>query len=153
MTGNISDRKQKTRFHRFEKEIKKQGLDQSLRHFGLIPYFHVQVLLKHSRALLNPSRFEGWSSAVEEAKLYRVDCILSNLNVHREQLKDAFFFEVEDCEKLAEILLVVSARRNERTFRADNCGAREKFRKRERYFSEEFLRVMEQSISEFHASG
>ena len=48
-------------------------------------------------ALINPSRSEGWSTTVEEAKSFGVPMILSDIDVHREQTGGtARYFGAED---------------------------------------------------------
>jgi glycosyltransferase involved in cell wall biosynthesis len=69
----------------------------------------VYALLRTSTALINPSRFEGWSTTVEEAKSFGVPMILSDLDVHREQTDDmARYFGLDDPEMLADQLWEVS---------------------------------------------
>ena len=63
----------------------------------MIPLDHVYALLRTSMALINPSRFEGWSTTVEEAKSFGVPMILSDIDVHREQTGGtARYFGVDD---------------------------------------------------------
>jgi glycosyltransferase involved in cell wall biosynthesis len=60
-------------------------------------------------ALINPSRFEGWSTTVEEAKSFGVPMILSDVDVHREQTSGgARYFGIDDSEMLADHLWEVS---------------------------------------------
>jgi glycosyltransferase involved in cell wall biosynthesis len=66
-------------------------------------------LLRASLALINPSRFEGWSTTVEEAKSFGVPLILSDIDVHREQTGGtARYFGVDDSGMLADHLWEVS---------------------------------------------
>lgn len=65
--------------------ISVNGLQKNIRILGLIDYSEVLVLIKNSLAVLNPSRFEGWSSSVEEAKSVGKAVVLSKINVHLEQ--------------------------------------------------------------------
>jgi hypothetical protein len=59
-----------------------------------------------SSAVLNPSRFEGWSTTVEEAKTLQRLLLLSDIPVHREQSPQfGKFFHPDDVEKLAELML------------------------------------------------
>jgi glycosyltransferase involved in cell wall biosynthesis len=77
-------------------------LDNSFRYLGVIPLEHVYALLRGALALVNPSRFEGWSTTVEEAKSFGVPLILSDIDVHREQADDnALFFPVDEPATLA----------------------------------------------------
>jgi glycosyltransferase involved in cell wall biosynthesis len=75
----------------------------------MIPLSHGYALLRGSTALINPSRFEGWSTSVEEAKSFGVPLILSDIGVHREQTGDATrYFGVDDPAMLADQLSEVS---------------------------------------------
>ena len=55
-------------------------------------------------ALINPSTFEGWSTAVEEAKAIGTPMILSSLRVHKEQSDRVAFFDPKSPEELANLL-------------------------------------------------
>lgn len=70
---------------------------------GVIPYPDLLALVAGSRALLNPSLFEGWSTTVEEAKALGARMLLSDLAVHREQTEGrAIFFDrhsAADCAR------------------------------------------------------
>jgi len=71
----------------------------------MIPLPHVFALLRGSIALINPSRFEGWSTTVEEAKSFGVPMVLSDLEVHREQAAGtARYFGTDDPVALADHL-------------------------------------------------
>jgi glycosyltransferase involved in cell wall biosynthesis len=56
-------------------------------------------------AVINPSKFEGWSSSVEEAKSFGKKIILSSIPVHLEQApSNAFYFDFNDSVSLKKIL-------------------------------------------------
>jgi glycosyltransferase involved in cell wall biosynthesis len=85
--------------------VRTHGLDAHIKILGLIDYDDVLLLLRNCLALLNPSRFEGWSSTVEEAKSIGKRVVLSNIPVHVEQAPPgARYFEPDDAHELAEIL-------------------------------------------------
>jgi glycosyltransferase involved in cell wall biosynthesis len=67
------------------KFIEDKDLGRNNRILGLINYVDVLFLMRSCVAVLNPSRFEGWSSTVEEAKSMGKRLILSSIPVHREQ--------------------------------------------------------------------
>jgi glycosyltransferase involved in cell wall biosynthesis len=72
---------------------------------GLLPYADLAPLMQASAALLNPSRFEGWSTTVEEARAMGVPMLLSDIPVHREQAGDlAQFFDPGSPDDLARSL-------------------------------------------------
>ena len=83
-----------------------RGLDKAFRYLGMIPAADVYALLRCSAGLINPSRFEGWSTTVEEAKSFNVPMILSDIRVHQEQtLGTASYFDPNDAERLADNLV------------------------------------------------
>lgn len=80
-------------------------LHSNVKILGLIEHSHVMFLLRNSVAVINPSRFEGWSSSVEEAKSAGKTVILSSIDVHVEQNPaQAFYFDPDDVEGLSNIL-------------------------------------------------
>jgi len=40
-------------------------------------------LMVRSQAMILPSLYEGWSTALEEAKALGKDCLVSDIQVHR----------------------------------------------------------------------
>nr|WP_233475867.1 glycosyltransferase family 1 protein [Bradyrhizobium brasilense] len=108
-SGSTEDRREPGYYDQVNSEITKRGLEANFRHLGVIPLPHVYALLRASTALLNPSRFEGWSTTVEEAKSFGVPMILSDIDVHREQTAGAArYFGVDDPVGLADHLMQVS---------------------------------------------
>ena len=72
---------------------------------GLVPQADLYSLIRQSVAVLNPSRFEGWSTTVEECKSIGKSLILSDLAVHKEQSPPAStYFPVDDAAQLAALL-------------------------------------------------
>ena len=80
-----------------------------LSHFrvlGVIPQDDLTTLMHCSIALINPSRFEGWSTSVEESKSLGKRILLSDIPVHREQSPAlGIYFNLDDAEELAQRLL------------------------------------------------
>lgn len=78
------------------------GLEQRFRHLGLVSFAELISLMHHSVAVVNPSRFEGWSTTVEEAKSLGKQVLVSDIAVHREQAPArARYFAVDDASALA----------------------------------------------------
>jgi len=72
---------------------------------GMIPYPHLALLMRASVAMLNASLFEGWSTTVEEAKSLGTPLILSDIDVHREQIGDnAAYFDRTSASSLADVI-------------------------------------------------
>jgi glycosyltransferase involved in cell wall biosynthesis len=104
-TGNISDYRQPEYFRTIQKKITDYNLSESFNVLGIVPYKDLLQLMIHSIAVVNPSRFEGWSTSVEEAKVLGLTIILSDIPVHREQNPQyGIFFPPDDPQKLADIL-------------------------------------------------
>jgi glycosyltransferase involved in cell wall biosynthesis len=108
-SGSKDDPREPGHFDTLMKAIGERGLCENFRYLGMIPLDHVYALLRAATALVNPSRFEGWSTTVEEAKSFGVPLIVSDIDVHREQTAGAArYFGIDDKEALADHLSEVS---------------------------------------------
>jgi len=105
VSGSQHDARGSDAFDAVMRMVRELGLEKSFRYLGVIPIEHVYALLRGAVALINPSRFEGWSTTVEEAKAFGVPLVLSDIDVHREQAgANALFFPVDDPAALADQL-------------------------------------------------
>jgi glycosyltransferase involved in cell wall biosynthesis len=100
-TGNPSDYRDRGHYRRLMQLIDDLGVSKHLRMLGVVPYESVNHLMLSSSIVLNPSRFEGWSTVIEEAKGLGKRCCISDIPVHREQAPErAFYFSptsVDSC--------------------------------------------------------
>lgn len=104
-SGAKDDPREPDYFDGIMKQVAERNLSRNFRYLGMIPLSHVYALLRVSAALINPSRFEGWSTPVEEAKSFGVPMILSDLDVHREQTAgQASYFGTDNPAALADHL-------------------------------------------------
>lgn len=106
-TGNLRDYRMKDTAYidGLLKYIEDHALSHNIKILGAIDYVDVLFLMRNSVAVLNPSRFEGWSSTVEEAKSMGKQLILSSIPVHREQdPPSASFFNPADEQALAQAM-------------------------------------------------
>lgn len=77
-------------------------LGSHARFLGIVPYADVLALMEGALAIINPSRFEGWSTTVEEARNLGKSILLSDIDVHREQAPPrAVYFNPDDADDLA----------------------------------------------------
>ena len=105
-SGSREDPREPDYFDTVLKQVGERELSNNFRYVGLVPLPHVYALLRVCTALINPSRFEGWSTPVEEAKSFGVPMILSDLDVHREQTAGkARYFGTDDPTMLADHLI------------------------------------------------
>jgi glycosyltransferase involved in cell wall biosynthesis len=103
-TGHLKDYRNSEHIEQIKKFIEIHKLDKNIRLLGLVDYEDVFALIKFSKAVINPSLFEGWSSTVEECKSVGKNMILSDLDVHKEQYPNATFFGRNNAESLKNIL-------------------------------------------------
>lgn len=101
-TGHGEDPRRPGYRAELEARIAASGAQNHIRLLGSVDHGLVQALMIGANALLNPSRFEGWSTTVEEAKAVGTPMLLSDLPVHREQAPDARFFDIENAVNLAD---------------------------------------------------
>lgn len=84
-----------------KKAVVDKGLSNHIRFLGFLPRGEQLVILKNAKAIIQPSKFEGWSTVVEDAKAQNKFLLLSDIKVHREQVSEgALFFDVDDDETL-----------------------------------------------------
>jgi|CXWL01.1.fsa_nt_gi glycosyltransferase involved in cell wall biosynthesis len=106
-TGNVKDyRTRSTNYiNSIYEFIEANDLQDNVKILGHIDYNDVLFMMKNSLAVLNPSRFEGWSSSVEEAKSMGKSVILSRIGVHVEQNPpNGRYFDPDDAVALSHIL-------------------------------------------------
>ena len=72
---------------------------------GKVPREDLVALLRTTAAVIQPSRFEGWNTTLQDAKAMGCPVIVSDLAVHREQCPKALgFFPPDDAGTLADII-------------------------------------------------
>jgi hypothetical protein len=104
-TGLNNDHRHKDHYQKILYFISKNKLSKNFIYLGVIPYIDVMSFIYHSVAVINPSKFEGWSSSVEQANAISKKIILSNINVHKEQNPTrGYFFEADNYIKLSKIM-------------------------------------------------
>jgi glycosyltransferase involved in cell wall biosynthesis len=65
-------------------------------------------LIDQSLALIQPSKFEGWSTVIEDGMFFNKPIIATNLEVNMEQLGSlGNFFEADDREELLRLMLEI----------------------------------------------
>jgi hypothetical protein len=104
-TGKTLDGRQPHFFDQLMQHVIESGLADHFRVLGIVPLAHAQALMLHSLAVINPSKFEGWSTSVEEAKTMDKPILLSKIAVHLEQNPPlGVFFDPENASQLADLL-------------------------------------------------
>lgn len=145
-TGAESDPRRPDHARQLHQRVAELGLGERFRTLGMVPYRDVGILMRGAQALVNPSRFEGWSTTVEEAKSLGVPLLLSDIGVHREQAGEtASYFGPDDSRGAAVALgRVMVADPAERTRRATDAARNAKLATAR--FAERFLDCCEKAI-------
>jgi len=104
-TGSTDDYRNPTYFSDLTAMTRRLGVDARFRVLGHIPREDQVQLMRASVALVQPSRFEGWSTVVEDARALGKTILLSDLPVHREQdPPGARYFPPQDVSALADLI-------------------------------------------------
>ncbi|MCS6153487.1 glycosyltransferase [Shewanella oncorhynchi] len=98
-TGGFSDYRNPEYSREIINFITENDLSNQIILLGLVERNIFSCLLRECTVLVNPSKFEGWSTTVEEGKAFNKNMVLSDLNVHFEQcenLSNVHFFDKND---------------------------------------------------------
>ncbi len=121
----------------------------SFRVLGPIPFADLIGLMHNAVALINPSKFEGWSTTVEESKTMGKQIILSNIGVHREQSPEfGIFFDPDNSQNLADLLVQVLNAFDKGIDMANQEQAASRLADRQRGFAGVFQRTVEKALEE-----
>jgi glycosyltransferase involved in cell wall biosynthesis len=104
-TGKTEDYRNPLFYETLIKYIKENDLKNQAIILGIIPREDQLGLLKNSLAVIQPSKFEGWSTVIEDAKTLQKQVICSNIDVHVEQMgENAFYFNPDLAEELSKLM-------------------------------------------------
>lgn len=91
---------------RILQDISRGNLRNHVIPLARVPYGDLIALMRAAAVVVQPSRFEGWSTVVQDAKALGRPLICSGISVHREQAPTAVgFFDPLVPEELAELLM------------------------------------------------
>jgi len=91
-------------FDNVQSEIAKHNLT-NIHLLGFISREDQLQLMKKSLAVIQPSKFEGWSTVIEDARTLGTQVFASNIEVNKEQMQNnAAYFEADNAIQLAEIM-------------------------------------------------
>jgi glycosyltransferase involved in cell wall biosynthesis len=123
--------------------IRDLDIEREARILGMIDYSDLLALMRHCVAVINPSRFEGWSSSVEEARSVGKPILMSNIPVHVEQAPaHGDYFDCDDAASLAALMrgLWISHETAPHAQRAE--AARQDLQRRTESFGRNYLRLI-----------
>ncbi len=104
-TGSLYDYRNPLFLNTTLQTINKLGITRQVYMLGIVTRLEMISLMRRALAVIQPSLFEGWNFAVEEARCLGKPIILSDIPAHREQDPPySTFFENDSVEHLAKVL-------------------------------------------------
>jgi glycosyltransferase involved in cell wall biosynthesis len=101
-TGNTDDYRNPGHLARLRAYLDEHGLVDRARILGVVPRSDYIQLIRAAALVVQPSRYEGWSSVVEDARALGKRMVLSDIAVHLEQEPPgATYFRTGDPDDLA----------------------------------------------------
>lgn len=153
-TGKTADFRQPEFFDKVSAAIQQLGVAAEYKVLGIVPYDDVVSLMHHCAFVINPSRFEGWSTTVEESKAAGKHILLSDIPVHREQAPaSADFFAATDVTRLQTLLWqrwINRAELDTASSGSPSTRSSEHAVKR-RMFADEYLAIVERAMQRVSA--
>jgi glycosyltransferase involved in cell wall biosynthesis len=107
MTGLLSDYRDPNNdtISHILQAIASAGLADEITILGMVPDTDLVNLMRTAAVVIQPSRFEGWSTVVQDSKALGRPLICSDIPVHREQAPEALgFFPCDGASALADLL-------------------------------------------------
>ncbi len=112
-TGNPHDYRAPGFYAELMRHVRDCGVADFFKPLGVVPQSHLVGLMKQAVAILNPSRFEGWNTSIEEAKTLGVRVIASDIRVHLEQAPPgAVYVHPDRADELADAMTALWAERD-----------------------------------------
>lgn len=104
-TGKEYDHRNPEYVNELKTFIAKENLEECISFLGFIDRKEQLQLMKNAYAVIQPSKFEGWSTVVEDAKSMDQLVLASSIPVHKEQLGEAgYYFDVDKPEELVALI-------------------------------------------------
>ena len=148
-TGSTHDYRNPKYFSHLQAKIQDYHISQSFKFLGVIPYNHLIQLMRNSVAIINPSYFEGWNTTVEEAKILRLNILLSDIPVHREQNPEkGRYFHPDDAQRLADLLCTSLAEYQSETRREEPDNTINNMEKQKREFARNYENIVLSTITQ-----
>ena len=105
-SGHFNDHRDSHHSTKIMNYINSHNLNKNFIHLGILPFEEMISLILRSVAVINPSKSEGWSNTVEQAKSLGKKVILSDIQTHKEQIdKNFFYFKSDSFVQLANVML------------------------------------------------
>lgn len=142
-TGNTLDPRHPDYYHQLVEHIAALGLTEQIRILGMIPRLDQIQLMRRCQAVIQPSRFEGWSTVVEDARTLGKPMLLSDFPVHLEQNPPhSKFFQQGNVVQLAELMASAYAELDPGPDFDQELSAKQENVRRVQAFGKQFLEIV-----------
>lgn len=112
-SGPTTDYRWPDYFRGLERFLAEHSLQDSIRVLGQVDRIDQIQLYRGASLVLQPSRFEGWSTTLEEARALGKPMAVSDIPVHHEQCGDAaWYFGLEEPTLLSDLIQSLVRRLN-----------------------------------------
>jgi glycosyltransferase involved in cell wall biosynthesis len=147
-TGHHWDYRHPKHYAQLQSRIAELDIESSYLRLGVVPFTDMIGLMKESICVVNPSRFEGWSTTVEEAKALGKFVLLSDIPVHREQSpRYCAFFDVDDVEGLADLMWARWQQAADQGDRVPETEIAAAHRENRAAFAKRYRKIVEQALA------
>lgn len=100
-TGNLQDYRNPEYINEINVFFEERQLSKNLINLGFIDRDEQIALMMNAKFILQPSLFEGWSTVVEDSRVLDKLIVISDIPLHREQVKEnCLFFDPHDPNEL-----------------------------------------------------
>ena len=148
-TGAQKDYRNPNYYGEIENRVRSRGVAKNFIATGVVSRSMLWYLIFDAIAVINPSRFEGWSTSVEEAKSIGKSIILSDIATHVEQApKYSSYFNVDDPATLADQLVAHWKAADPAEDKRRQEEAKGLFPQRQKEFSATYERIVRQTYAE-----
>ena len=145
-TGSLNDYRHPGYVTKLQQTIKDLRIADRVFLLGLIPRHQQIQLFRHSKAVIQPSLFEGWSTVVEDCRVLGKRLLLSDIAVHREQdPPNAEFFAPQEVGVLVEMMTRAWKDLPVGPHAYDEAEARELGRRHVRKYAQTFVDIAERT--------
>ncbi|WP_147204021.1 glycosyltransferase family 4 protein [Segetibacter aerophilus] len=104
-SGKLEDYRNPDYIEQVKTYVIDNNLQNDIKMLGIIPREDQLCLMKNCLAVIQPSKFEGWSTVIEDAKTLQMPILASTFGVHKEQLEDkGLYFDEDSSQSLATLL-------------------------------------------------
>lgn len=149
-TGNTNEYRDDQYFSKLLCMISEKGVRQNMILLGLVPRDDLFSLMRQSLAVVQPSLFEGWNTAIEEAKSLGKQLLISDIPVHKEQGQNSVeYFKPTDAKQLGQTLISLHEKYSPGPDSQREEEAKKQLLPRTVAFGENFMQIAQEAVGRY----